>query len=153
MLVGLAPSHPILANKKKVVSVSFPDGENGRRDLTGMQISGKKKHGSADMDIHSVLCTVTCEDGSSHILYACVRGKLYELNMRLKEQPSLLNDYPEAEGFIAITMCQSQRLDKELSTLMKADAYYASIGQENPLKRASEGPDSHAKRQMLEEEN
>ena len=81
MLVGLAPGHPILAQGKKIASVSY----DNKRKLTQMQITGKKKHGSADMDPHSPLCIITCEDGSKHIVYAGVRSHLFELNM-VKQQ-------------------------------------------------------------------
>ena len=48
------------------------------------------------------MCDVSCDDGSVHILRACVRGNLVELNERLIVQPSLLADDPLGAGIAVL---------------------------------------------------
>ena len=38
-----------------------------------------------------MLCEITCDDGSVYKIAACIRARLLEINMRLLEEPSLLN--------------------------------------------------------------
>lgn len=43
------------------------------------------------MDETTVLCEITCDDGSVYKICSCLRGRLVEVNTRLLEEPNLLN--------------------------------------------------------------
>ena len=43
------------------------------------------------MDESTVLCEITCDDGSVYKICSCIRGRLVEVNTRLLENPELLN--------------------------------------------------------------
>ena len=49
-----------------------------------------------------MLCEITCDDGSVYKIAACIRARLLEINMRLLEEPSLLNTKFRTDGYIAL---------------------------------------------------
>ena len=65
-VIGVAPTHNMLKNKSKAVSISF--NVNGKRDLLDNIISGKKKKGGFFIEGAAAFCNVTLEDGSVHTL-------------------------------------------------------------------------------------
>ena len=44
------------------------------------------------MDESTVLCEITCDDGSVYRIPSCIRARLAEVNSRLLEEPNLLNE-------------------------------------------------------------
>ena len=43
------------------------------------------------MEESTILCEITCDDGSVYKIAACIRARLLEVNLRLLEEPELLN--------------------------------------------------------------
>lgn len=84
LVVGVAPSHPLLAPGRVVASVTFSDA------LLGIEVSGKKKHGAPFVEEAAKLCSVVCTDGAVYDLVAAARGFVIEINERLLADPSLL---------------------------------------------------------------
>ena len=44
------------------------------------------------MDETTILCEITCDDGSGYKIPSCIRARLAEVNSRLLEEPNLLNE-------------------------------------------------------------
>eukprot|EP00941_MAST-03F_sp_MAST-3F-sp1_P003609 g3609.t1 len=95
-VIGVAPTHSLFANDRKVVHVEFHVNCEG--------ISGKKKRGAVNTTHDLNICTVTCSDGTRWPIKAAVPGRLIEINERLVENVNLLNDRKAArmEGFVCI---------------------------------------------------
>jgi UPF0436 protein C9orf6 homolog len=89
-VICLAPSHPILAQNKLVIEIDFKIDE--RIDRSNNKVSGKFKKGAQKLDPESILCNISCEDGSSYTLMACMKGKLVEINDNLILNPNLLKE-------------------------------------------------------------
>jgi len=118
-LVTLAPSHPILAEKKKVTSVSFKVTEKVDRSLN--KVSGKRKRGAQWLDASSPLCKVKCDDESEYTIFCGMRGSLVEMNSRLLTNPELL--FAGANGFVAIVMPKLQEADCMMEKLMNQQQF------------------------------
>lgn len=115
VVVGVAPTHPMFAESRSVISVSF---EAGKRDLTKNEVVGKRKRGGQFMQEDDKLCVITCSDGSTHMMRACIRGILIEVNEALVEQPELLNKLPTDEVYLAVIFPkESERLTGDRGTL------------------------------------
>ena len=91
-----APSHPILKDGKSVTKVDFK--VNPNMDRLANKVSGKAKKGAQMLDSRSLLCFVTCTDGSTYTLRSCIKGGLIEANDQLVEHPELLAQ--KVSGFI-----------------------------------------------------
>lgn len=101
IVVGLAESHPLIREGKTVARVHF---KGGKRDFTQNVVEGKHKKGGAQLQPNDRLCEVHCTDETVHVLRACVRGKLVEINNRLLTEPNLLVTCPSSAGFLAVIM-------------------------------------------------
>lgn len=67
------------------------------------------------------LCVVEMSDGETFTLYAGINGQVVEVNARLAEEPHLLSDSPEQEGFLCIILVKLPAMPKVLKTLISAD--------------------------------
>mmetsp|Transcript_3256 Transcript_3256/g.9938 ORF Transcript_3256/g.9938 Transcript_3256/m.9938 type:complete len:193 (+) Transcript_3256:72-650(+) len=118
-VVGLAPSHPVRTSAvKRPLKVTFRDG------ILSNKPSGKKKIGASWMTEYSRLADIECADGSSYVVYACVRGNLYEVNHRLLDHPELLLEKGDTDGYVAIFMPkrdEKKTVTKELLTREQYD--------------------------------
>ena len=99
--------------------------------------------GAAALTQVSNLCRVSCTDGTSYMIRACVRGRLIEVNSRLVQEPGLLTAFPDTDGFVAIlqpAMFESKhRHDEFVQHLMPASAYAAlRSGDGNPGQASSD---------------
>lgn len=101
-LVTLAPSHPIIKEKKKIAKLDFQ--VSNKLDRLENKVKGKGKKGGQNIQPDSMLCFVECEDGSKYSIYGCVKGKLIEINQLLLSDNNLLVEKPLSSGFIAIIL-------------------------------------------------
>ncbi|KAM7457511.1 hypothetical protein BLSTO_01726 [Blastocystis sp. subtype 1] len=95
-IVSLAFGHEILTKGKKCVKVEF-----GVKLMTGIN-QGKRKKGGIWVDETTILCEITCDDGSVYKIPSCIRARLAEVNSRLLEEPNLLNEKPRTDGYIGL---------------------------------------------------
>lgn len=86
------------------VSRLFCSRINAKVDRSDINLSGKSKHGAQYLRPCDLLCNITCSDGTVHPVYACARGKLLEVNEKLKISPHVLTSDPERSGFVAIIL-------------------------------------------------
>jgi hypothetical protein len=101
MVIGLAPSHPIVLQKKPIKEVKF---QSEHRDFSKNIVRGAKKKGGARLRPEGTLATVVCEDGTEFTVRSCVDASLLEVNAQLKTKPDLLHQMPATQGFLAL--CQ-----------------------------------------------
>ena len=120
-LVTLAPSHPILANKKQINKIDFQVSANV--DRMKNKVSGKGKHGAQFLQPNSPLCYIECADGSKYTVDSCIKGKLVEMNNELIQNPKLLVDKPDAEGHIAIVLPNITNSDQQKQELLTLQEY------------------------------
>eukprot|EP00965_Chrysotila_dentata_P214733 6188352-Pleurochrysis_carterae.AAC.2 len=99
-LLGISPDHPKLQPPLKVTSVAFRDHDS--KNLLTNDVHGKKKAGAVFLLPRDMICQVgisqakeehkacfrvTVSDGSTFVVYACVRGSVIEINRRLLDNP------------------------------------------------------------------
>eukprot|EP01113_Clastostelium_recurvatum_P041271 TRINITY_DN6529_c0_g1_i1.p1 TRINITY_DN6529_c0_g1~~TRINITY_DN6529_c0_g1_i1.p1 ORF type:complete len:201 (-),score=31.12 TRINITY_DN6529_c0_g1_i1:192-770(-) len=142
-VVGVAPGHPIIAEKKRVKKVNFDITNKSRLDN---KVVGKGKKGGLWLDADTPLCTIECDDGSLYTLRCCIRGSLLEVNDRLVHQPTLIGgsgsgsgsgdgggggvggDLSLTEGFLAIVMPKKDEMDDVTKGLTSYHDYCTKKG-------------------------
>jgi Glycine cleavage system H protein (lipoate-binding) len=120
-LVTLAPSHPVLKNKKEINKIDFQVSANV--DRMKNKVSGKGKHGAQFLQPNSPLCFIECKDGSKFTVQSCIKGKLVEINDALIKNPKLLIDKHDAEGYIAIVLPNITNSDQQKEELLTLEQY------------------------------
>jgi hypothetical protein len=120
-LITLAPSHPILKGKKDISKINFQVSANV--DRLKNKVSGKGKHGAQFLQPNSPLCYIECEDGSKYTVRSCIQGKLVEMNDALIENPKLLLEKPDAEGYIAIVLPSISNSNQQRQELLTLEEY------------------------------
>eukprot|EP00697_Spironema_sp_BW2_P009279 gnl/Spiro4/24118_TR11964_c0_g1_i1.p1 gnl/Spiro4/24118_TR11964_c0_g1~~gnl/Spiro4/24118_TR11964_c0_g1_i1.p1 ORF type:complete len:187 (+),score=23.38 gnl/Spiro4/24118_TR11964_c0_g1_i1:98-658(+) len=118
-VLGLAPTHPIIQERKAVLSVAYVDGGQG-------EVVGKKKTGARPLQALSKICEFVCADGSTYN-FLCgipdVQCQLLETNSRLVSDPSLLLSKPETDGFVAIVNVKLSVVERAKSKLVPEDQF------------------------------
>ncbi|KAI0231520.1 Protein Abitram [Lamellibrachia satsuma] len=120
-VITLAPSHPILDEGKSVTQVNFK--VNAHMDRLNNKVTGKAKKGAQMLDSRSLLCFVTCTDGSTYTLRSCIKGGLIEANEQLVDHPELLTQKPSTNGYIAIILTRLQSHEQEMAKLLTQEQY------------------------------
>ncbi|XP_028411071.1 protein Simiate-like [Dendronephthya gigantea] len=129
-IVTVAPRHPLLS-KGEVIKVDFQVSKNVNR--LDNKVSGKGKRGAQILRPHLALCDVTCSTGEKYTLYSCIRGKLVEVNESLVTNPSLLNEKPMTEGYIAVVLPKLHEVDEIVSELVTEADYEVLLNQDKTL--------------------
>lgn len=124
VLVTLAPSHPIIREKKTVTKVDYQVNEKLNR--LNNQVSGKWKKGGQKLQKESALCIVTCSDGEIYTITSTVPGSLIEVNDHLTTSPELLTEKPWSSGYIAIVLPPLKLDTVLLDTMTSPEAYVAA---------------------------
>ena len=84
-LVALAPNHPVIKQKKKILKLNFQVSENCNR--LNNKVVGKGKKGGQGVDERAILCFVECENDEKFTIRSCVKGKLIGINPKIVENP------------------------------------------------------------------
>mmetsp|Transcript_23642 Transcript_23642/g.69298 ORF Transcript_23642/g.69298 Transcript_23642/m.69298 type:complete len:303 (+) Transcript_23642:32-940(+) len=102
-LLGLAPSHPLLApGAARITGVAFRD--HDAKNLLANEVRGKRKSGAVFVLPRDLVASVTTEAGGDPLpLWACVRANVIEVNRRLIEEPELLGS-AGGRGWLAVLM-------------------------------------------------
>ncbi|KAK3913865.1 Protein Abitram [Frankliniella fusca] len=124
-VVTLARNHPVISLCKTISKVNFQvtDKTNRRENV----VQGKRKHGAQTLNPMSVLCVVECEDGSKYTVRSCVYGKLIEINENLVENPQLLLEKPDSDGYIAIVLPNLSTNEKFKTNLLSKEEYVKEL--------------------------
>lgn len=120
-LITLAASHPILKEKKDIGKINFQVSANV--DRLKNKVSGKGKHGAQFLHPNSPLCYIECLDGSTYTVRSCIQGKLVEINDALIENPKLLIEKPDAEGYVAIVLPGINNSNQQKQKLLTVEEY------------------------------
>jgi hypothetical protein len=97
-VVGLAPSHALLAHASPVAALAFTP--------PPALVPGKPPWVEAD----TVVAVATTADGRQWPLRAGLRGTLTELNRRLEANPRLLNTHAATRGHLAVVTLAAKRV-------------------------------------------
>lgn len=101
-VITLAESHPVLQNGKTIQNISYQISTNCSRLQN--KVSGKFKRGAQFLTELAPLCKISCSDGEEYTVSSCVRGRLMEVNENILHQPSILQEKPSTEGYIAVVL-------------------------------------------------
>lgn len=124
-LITLAPSHPVIKEKKKIKKLDFQ--VSNKLDRLENKVSGKGKKGGQYMQSDSILCFIECEDGSRYSIYGCVKGKLIEINQLLLTNYNLLIEKTLSMGFIAIILPSKNDVNTIVEKLIPYNKYEREI--------------------------
>ncbi|XP_050794229.1 protein Abitram isoform X4 [Gopherus flavomarginatus] len=47
---------------------------------------------------------ISCSDGEEYTIYSCIRGRLMEVNENILDNPTILQEKPSTEGYIAVVL-------------------------------------------------
>lgn len=117
-LVGLSPNH--IAIKKGIAEITF---DIGNLDRSTNQVTGKGKKGGMLLQPDSALAIITCTDNTKYKIFACIPGKLLEVNTRLIKNPDLIGT--EGNGYIGIMLPKPEQCDKIKTSLITQETYSA----------------------------
>lgn len=101
-VITLAGSHPVLQSGKTIKSISYQISTNCSRLQN--KVSGKFKRGAQFLTEFAPLCKIYCSDGEEYTISSCVRGRLMEVNENILHEPSILQEKPSTEGYIAVVL-------------------------------------------------
>ena len=149
-MIGIAPSHPIRIRKLPIKGISF---EIGKRTIKSFEVSGKKKTGAIKLQNNTKLCHIfidwaNCKkeenDPEFYVFSPMITGKVIEINKRLIDNPSLIIDNGDIEGWIAIVEDMNYNRDARknnnmrkkktknvLETLLNKDQYLEYLKKHN----------------------
>ncbi|XP_066479146.1 protein Abitram [Tiliqua scincoides] len=99
-VITVADAHPLL--RKPIKSISYQISANCSRLQN--KVSGKSKRGAQFLTELAPLCRISCSDGEEYTIYSCIRGRLIEVNENILNNPSLLQEKPSTEGYIAVVL-------------------------------------------------
>ncbi|XP_001513853.1 protein Abitram [Ornithorhynchus anatinus] len=101
-VITLAEAHPLLQNGKTIKSVDYQISAHCSRLQN--KVSGKSKRGAQFLTELAPLCRISCSDGEEYTIYSCIRGRLMEVNENILKRPSILQEKPATEGYIAVVL-------------------------------------------------
>ena len=145
-VVCLSERHPLCAtaadDAPACVSVDWSCGKDARRggraDASGgakpldpcAGVRGKKKRGAKLLMPDSGLATLERADGKRWTARALARGKLLEVNERLRDEPKLVSAAPTDAGFLAVIEPGAEALAELEARAMTPEAYERLRGDE-----------------------
>ncbi|XP_052095140.1 protein Abitram-like isoform X2 [Mytilus californianus] len=104
-IITLAPSHPVVRDKKTIKQISF---KVGGVDRLNNKVSGKGKRGAQELNAGSPICKIACVDGEEFTVYSGIKGQLIE---------------PLTEGYIAIVLPKLKDHEQVLKKLKTEEEY------------------------------
>ncbi|XP_039185178.1 protein Abitram isoform X1 [Crotalus tigris] len=144
-VITIADAHPLLQKEKPIKSISYQISANCSRLKN--KVSGKSKRGAEGRRRSAAwlpdrtagtaeaalgaqfltelapLCRILCSDGEEYTIYSCIRGKLIEVNENILENPSLLQEKPSTEGYIAVVLPKFEESKKVTQGLLTREEY------------------------------
>ncbi|CAD7676056.1 unnamed protein product [Nyctereutes procyonoides] len=74
------------------------------------------------------LCKIYCSDGEEYTISRCVRGRLMEMNENILHKPSILQEKPSIEGYIAVVLPKFEESKSITEGLLTQKQYEAVVG-------------------------
>ncbi|XP_052804721.1 protein Abitram-like [Mya arenaria] len=123
-VVTLAEWHPVVAEKKEVVSVDYQFDHVNR---LCNRVTGKGKKGAQNLHADSALCRVKCSDGSQYQVPCGLKCQLLETNGTLKNTPSVLTEKPNTDGYLAVVLPKLKDFKEEMCKLLAKDSIEPAV--------------------------
>ncbi|XP_010018849.1 PREDICTED: protein Simiate, partial [Nestor notabilis] len=101
-VITLAEAHPLLQSGKTIKSINYQISANCSRLQN--KVSGKSKRGAQFLTELAPLCRISSTDGEEYTIYSCIRGRLIEVNENILSNPTILQEKPSTEGYIAVVL-------------------------------------------------
>ncbi|XP_052643266.1 protein Abitram isoform X1 [Harpia harpyja] len=125
-VITLAEAHPLLQSGKTIKSINYQISANCSRLQN--KVSGKSKRGAQFLTELAPLCRISSSDGEEYTIYrqgfslfssyldipctsteskhfcSCIRGRLIEVNENILSNPTILQEKPSTEGYIAVVL-------------------------------------------------
>ncbi|XP_038653799.1 protein Abitram isoform X1 [Scyliorhinus canicula] len=120
-VITLAESHPVLQSGRKIKNISYQISANCSRLQN--KVSGKSKRGGQFLTELAPLCRILCTDGKEYTIYSCIRGRLLEVNESILQEPSLLQEKPSTEGYIAVVLPKFEESKSITQGLINQELY------------------------------
>ncbi|XP_041040590.1 protein Abitram [Carcharodon carcharias] len=120
-VITLAESHPVLQSGKIIKNISYQISANCSRLQN--KVSGKSKRGGQFLTELAPLCRIQCTDGEEYTIYSCIRGRLLEVNENILQEPSLLQEKPSTEGYIAVVLPKFEESKNITQGLINQELY------------------------------
>ncbi|NXK76387.1 F206A protein, partial [Amazona guildingii] len=104
-VITLAEAHPLLQSGKTIKSINYQISANCSRLQN--KVSGKSKRVwlfAQFLTELAPLCRISSTDGEEYTIYSCIRGRLIEVNENILSNPTILQEKPSTEGYIAVVL-------------------------------------------------
>lgn len=119
-LVGLAPSHPLVARQLDITAINCEVSKSV--DRKSNKAVGKSKKGGQHLEADSILCYL--ESGEAkYSIEAIAPGKLICMNSAVLKNPNLARLRPDSEGHIAICLPYLGLIQETKDGLLTKEAY------------------------------
>lgn len=115
----LSERHPLLTNSLNIRSIEPLASVN-------QSMSGKSKRGADYVQPNKLLYRVNCDNEQTFTICASIKGRLVELNDAIIENPTLLQQKPHGEGYLAIFIPSLKDGENNLKLLMTEQDYLQS---------------------------
>lgn len=122
-LLALAPSHYFFKTRGEY-KINF---SVGKIDRLSNSVKGKGKKGGQILTPKSVICKIEFGEDNSFTVPCCVKGTLIEVNEGLVNNPELLKEFPDSDGYIAITRSSIELLDAMKNDLLTHEEYMKKL--------------------------
>ncbi|XP_026497301.2 protein Abitram [Vanessa tameamea] len=122
-LLCLAPSHFFFKNPDKY-NLNFTI---GKVDRLSNLVKGKGKKGGQMLTPKSTICKVEWNDGTSFDIPCGMKGTLIEINENLVNNPEILREQPDSDGFIAIMLSSIANSEATKNELLNHEEYLKRV--------------------------
>ncbi|XP_069476730.1 protein Abitram [Ambystoma mexicanum] len=123
-IITLAESHPVLRSGRTITKINYQISANCCRLQN--RVSGKSKRGAQFVTEFAPLCRILCSDGEEYTINSCIRGRLLEVNETILHNPSLLQQKPSTEGYIAVVLPKFEE-SKNVTTGLLSQTEYEDV--------------------------
>ncbi|XP_069867395.1 protein Abitram isoform X1 [Dipodomys merriami] len=118
-VITLAASHPVLQSGKTIQSISYQISNNCSRLQN--KVSGKFKR-------ENFLGNIVILFSKEIVLNSCIRGRLMEVNENILHKPSILQEKPSTEGYIAVVLPKFEESKSITEGLLTQKQYDEIVG-------------------------
>lgn len=112
----LSERHPIVEKSLEIQSIESLASVN-------QSMSGKSKRGADYVQPNKLLYRIRCVDQQNFTICASIKGRLVELNDQIIQNPQLLREKPQGEGYLAVFIPSLKDGENNLKLLLTEQDY------------------------------
>eukprot|EP00033_Pygsuia_biforma_P002887 GCRY01003185.1.p1 GENE.GCRY01003185.1~~GCRY01003185.1.p1 ORF type:complete len:192 (+),score=14.45 GCRY01003185.1:304-879(+) len=131
-VVGITPFHAVFQEGGSITKICFLVGLD--KDNQEVKLSGKRKHGAQTLKERTKIAEVHCSNGAIYPIFACVSGKLLEINTKLTslENPDLfLREKWDCDGYFAFILPSQSKQEVTSNGIQLTEEQYFTKKFEN----------------------